>query len=109
MLLFSRIEKLRYVPGGKKTVPPPFAAAVSIAWLMAGESRALPSPLAPNTLTSNELIKTAEGGAARRSFDDATLLGSCGQPETVNTASNRLTGRVLDLIFIKALLLVRQS
>src|SRR4030095_10800269 len=105
MLLFSRIEKLRYVPAGMSTVPPPLAAAASIALLIAGESRALPSPLAPNTRTSNELVKAANGGAAGRAFEGATLLRSCVQPETINVASNRLTVRGLALIFITALLI----
>src|SRR5882762_11892310 len=52
MLLLRWIEKQRYVPAEKKTPPPPAAAAASIARLIAGESSALPSPLAPNFLTS---------------------------------------------------------
>src|SRR6266851_3675308 len=52
MLLLRWIEKQRYVPAEKKTVPPPFAAAASIARLIAGESTALPSPLAPKLFTS---------------------------------------------------------
>src|SRR5947209_2402044 len=51
MLLLSRIEKERYVPAGKRTVPPPALAAASIARLTAGESSAWPSPRAPNDFT----------------------------------------------------------
>src|SRR6266850_5370330 len=54
MLLFRWIEKQRYMPAGKKTVPPPVAAAASIARLIAGESTALPSPLAPKLFTSKK-------------------------------------------------------
>src|SRR3954469_6897775 len=52
MLLFRRIEKHAYVPGGKYTVPPPVLAAASIARLTAGLSIVFPSPRAPNARTS---------------------------------------------------------
>ena len=38
---------------GKRTVPPPIAAAAAIARFTAGVSRVLPSAVAPNDLTSN--------------------------------------------------------
>src|SRR5215217_3380698 len=41
------MENARYVPAVTRTVPPPAAAASSIALLMAGLSRAFPSPFAP--------------------------------------------------------------
>jgi hypothetical protein len=46
-------RKRHVVPAGNITVPPPAAAAASIAWLIAGESIVLPSPVAPNARTSN--------------------------------------------------------
>src|SRR5215831_7994056 len=52
MLLFRRIEKLRYDPAEKCTVPPPVAAAASMALLIAAVSTVLPSPFAPKALTS---------------------------------------------------------
>src|SRR6266478_2466649 len=63
MLLLRWIEKQRYVPAEKKTVPPPAAAAVSIARLIAGESSALPSPLAPNRFTSKNPALSRTVGA----------------------------------------------
>src|SRR6266545_3447834 len=50
-LLARWIERDRYVPAGKSTVPPPAPAAAAIALLIAGESIADPLPLAPKLRT----------------------------------------------------------
>ena len=61
MLLLRRTEKLRYVPAGKYTVPPPFAAAASMALFIEGESNAFPSPFAPYALILNTTDERLSG------------------------------------------------
>src|SRR5579859_4685429 len=71
-LLFSRIEKQIYVPAGKITVPPPAAAAASIALLIAGESTVFPSPVAPYVRTSKKIGERAVASTFFRAASTGT-------------------------------------
>jgi len=91
------------VPAGKNTVPPPTAVAASIALLMAGESSALPSPLAPKARTLNTFGPT---GAAEVIFLLPCANVRLVQPEGARliNISNRIftatvTCLVIDVVF----------
>src|SRR5919197_3352805 len=68
------------MPGGNRTVPPPAAAAVSIALLMAAVSSVLPSPLAPKALMSYSPVVPASEGV-RLGMDPLPAAATATTPE----------------------------
>jgi hypothetical protein len=75
---FNTTVPERYVPGGKRTCPPPAVVQASIALLMATVSRAFPSPTAPKSRT----LYTPGAASA--------------MPAAHTTASNGRSGRAMD-------------
>src|SRR5262245_60828418 len=81
-LLFKWTVTDRYEPAGKKTVPPPEAAAASIVLSIAGVSIVLPSPVAPKTRTLKPKVVDGWAAAARRCccFVRCAVTGSTKAP-----------------------------
>src|SRR5215469_2558835 len=93
------MENESQVPAGKKTVPPPTAAAASIALLMAGESTVLPSPTAPKLRTSKiaPAGNTVEGFGIAAKADGAAVTAAAAKLMVPSLRSSRRAGLMLSM------------
>src|SRR3954469_22411782 len=93
------MEKESQVPAGKKTVPPPTAAAASMALFIAAESTVLPSPTAPKLRMSKMAPegKAAEGLGGAAKADGAAAADAAASPMLPSFRSSRRAGLMLSI------------